>query len=323
MIDNNELMLEGLTSVINGFIKMKQALSEPAPMLKAMAPTPEKAGKKETEVDPADFDTFEKLKKALESDKWPVAVKQNLICNPESLHEKIERGRGIVELMVEDDLRNLKFLDFGCGDGFSTNYVSEEKAAISVGYDLVIDDQWEKFEKHTNLLFTNDFAKVKENGPYDAVMIFDVLDHAIAEDPTQILTKAASVLSDKGKIYMRTHPWTSRHATHLYHELNKAYVHLVFTDHELSQIINSKYKLHNIGIKLPLMTYGKYIKEAGLVEASRREIKEPIEPFFKIPKIADRIMKLTQFEQFPEWQMSLQFIDYVLKKTETPVESSQ
>jgi hypothetical protein len=64
----------------------------------------------------------------------------------------------------------------------------------------------------------------------------------------------------------------------------------------------------------PLMTYDNFIKGAGLKIESKREITEKIEPFFKIPKVAERIMKNTEFEFFPEFQMSLQFIDYVLTK---------
>lgn len=311
----NTKLNEAIDLVIQGLTKMKEAMlaQDESPEVKPLAAAPVKE----------DYESFESLKKALESDKWPEAVNKNLVCDPDSEIDKVERGRGIIELMIEEELPNLKFLDYGCGEGYSALYVASEKAKMSVGYDIKRYDTWTKHAKSENLLFTDTFEEALAKGPYDVVLLFDVLDHLKLLQPTDVLKQAASVLSPTGKIYMRTHPWTSRHATHLYHDFNKAYVHLVFTESELEKLPTSKHKDDNIGVKYPLKTYSDFIKAAGLKEVSRREIKEAVEPFFKIPKIAQRIMSNLEFRQYPEWQMSLQFIDYVLEKEDSPAASAQ
>jgi 2-polyprenyl-3-methyl-5-hydroxy-6-metoxy-1,4-benzoquinol methylase len=313
---DNTRMREAIDAIIAGFIKMREVVMDDAPEIKPLA-APAAPATKDT------YESFDSLKKALESDKWPEAVNKNLVCDPDSEIDKVERGRGIVELMVEEELPNLRFLDYGCGDGYSAVYVATEKAALSVGYDIKTYDVWGSHKKSDNLLFLEKFEDVVAKGPYDVVLLFDVLDHLEKEQPIDVLKQAASVLKPTGRIYMRTHPWTSRHATHMYHDLNKAYVHLVFTEEELDQIATSKHKENNIGVKYPIKTYSDFIKAAGLKEVSRREIKEAVEPFFKIPKIAQRIMNNIDFRQFPEWQMSLQFIDYVLEKDQTADDPAQ
>ena len=269
----------------------------------------------------AELDTFDKLREALMSPKWPEAVNKNLVCDPTSDRDKNERGRGILELMIEEDLNGLKFADLGCGDGHCAFLAQEFGAKLSVGYDIKQYPSWTKFfegkdpELLNKVVFTQDFDVVSNKGPYDIILLFDVLDHIDKEEPTVLLTKAASVLSDTGKIYMRTHPWTSRHATHLYHELNKAFIHLVFTEEELRQIVPySKYEEPSIKIASPISSYENMIKQAKLKIVHRREIQEKVEPFFKIPKIAERITKNTKHDKFPEFQLGLQFIDYVIQK---------
>lgn len=259
-------------------------------------------------------DEFEQLKELLYSEKWPEAVNKNLICNPNSDQDKIERGRGIVELMIEEDLNGLKVLDFGCGEGHCTIVSTEYGTSLSVGYDIKENEKWKTVEK-PNLLLTTNWEQVVASGPYDTIILFDVLDHSISENPTELLKRVNQVLKPNGKVYMRCHPWISRHATHLYHDINKAYVQLVFSDKELKDMFSdSKFFEDCIRVSRPLMTYGKHIEEAGMKVANRRDITEKVEPFFKVPLIQNRIMKNTGFTELPEFQMSLQFLDYVLTK---------
>jgi 2-polyprenyl-3-methyl-5-hydroxy-6-metoxy-1,4-benzoquinol methylase len=260
------------------------------------------------------FDTLDKIKDVLSTDKWPAAVHQNLICNPDSEEDKTERARGILELMIEEDLKGLKFLDIGCGEGHCAPIAQEMGAGLSVGYDIKANDHWNLVGKD-NVVLTDNYDTVTQHGPYDEILLFDVLDHVEQTDPTTLLTKAKSILKDNGKIYIRCHPWTSRHATHLYHDLNKAYLHLVFTPEELKQIVPAaKYELSNIHVTRPIATYENMIKAAGLKVVHRRDITESAEPFFKTPTIADRILKSTNFTEFPSFQLSLQFLDFVLQK---------
>lgn len=260
-------------------------------------------------------DEFELLNLALKSPKWPDAVNVNLICDPNSDQDKSERGKGIIELMIEEDLKELKFLDIGCGEGHTVCVAADYNPKMAVGYDPKSYPSWSTFPQKPNLLLTTSWDDVMNNGPYDVITIFDVLDHSMEEDPVAILEKTRAIMSDTGKIYLRCHPWISRHGTHLYHSLNKAYAHLIFTEEELKQIVpNPQFVEPSRKVTRPLLTYDEYIKLANLFVLSRREITEKPEPFFKISTLEQRICKNTKMSNFPEYQMSIQFVDYVLSK---------
>lgn len=244
---------------------------------------------------------------------WPLAVNPNLICGLDNEEDKADRANGVVELMIEENLNGKKFLDFGCGEGHTVDVSTKHNTVISVGYDIVEDLGWS--DKKGSL--TTDMKFVEASGPYDVIMMFDILDHVGPFDdtnaPSTILKKAAELLSPNGKIYLRCHPWTSRHATHMYHWENKAYIHLVYNDEELK----------NLGIKVgeptqkvtrPIETYRTWIKDSGLKVDNERVIKEPVEEFFKSSKLSQIITKNCEFQQFPEFQLSIQFIDYILSK---------
>ena len=95
--------------------------------------------------------------------------------------------------------------------------------------------------------------------------------------------------------------------------MNKAYAHLVFTEDELKQLTDHTPEA-NIKVTYPLKTYAEFFKEAGLKIVYDRKTTQEVEAFFKAPKIAERIIKNTGMSSFPEFQMSLGFIDYVLTK---------
>jgi len=314
---NNPKVNAIIDNMIANLSELKKALQEDKNEVQAQSVEPPVFNRRPLLSESAvndDFSSFESLAKALQSNKWPEAVNPNFVCSPTSETAKLERGRGIIKLMIEEDLADKKFLDMGCGQGHTAYLAADEKTVISVGYDIKSYENWASMNK-PNLKLTTDFELVKSEGPYDVIVLFDVLDHLKAEDPTTFLKKVASVLTDSGRVYMRTHPFPSRHATHLYNDLNKAYIHLVFSPSEIRQLIpTSSYEEPNAGINYPIKTYTQIIADAGLKVENRRDITEKVEPFFKIPKIAERIMKNTNTTSFPEFQMGLQFLDYILKK---------
>ncbi len=255
---------------------------------------------------------FEELVSLLNSNEWPQATDPNLICS-DSDDDKKERAVSIVGTLIEDSLLNKKFLDFGCGEGHCViAAMTKNGATTALGYDINPHKYW---ENNPNL-FTNNLDEVKKQGPFDVILIYDVIDHV--DDPDGILKTAASLLSQTGVIYLRCHPYTSRHAEHIYHDLNKAYIHLVFTQEELKKIIpNFKQHIRNTGNYSPIITYEKYIANAGLEVISKNMTTEPVELFFKTGIVANRIMENAGRASFPDFQCSLQFVDWKLGHAST------
>ena len=245
---------------------------------------------------------FDVLKSLLMSDEWPVAVPEYLICS-DSEQDKIERADGVLDLLSLD-LEGKKVLDFGCGEGHLV-YEMVKKANFAIGYDLVKsgDLTWED-----NL--TTDWQKVKEGGPYDIVILFDVLDHC--QNPVAVLEQLRDVCTTETQIHCRFHPWMGPHAAHYYKTLNKAYIHLVFTDDELRQLGIEPNFLQKV--YLPMRDQDQWIKSAGFA-STRHEIQNvDVSSFFKDNALVKSRLPLTQFNNaFPEFQMSQVFHDYVLK----------
>jgi 2-polyprenyl-3-methyl-5-hydroxy-6-metoxy-1,4-benzoquinol methylase len=290
--------------------RIRDLINEAIASIEESAP-PKKEIKIENEAE------FKVLKSLLDSTDWPEAVFGAQIADENSESDKAERAEGISDILLPP-FSGKKFLDFGCGEGHVAKYVSGE-AAISVGYDIVRNElskfDWEK--KDGSFLLTTDFKKVVSEGTYDIVMIYDVLDHS-SVDPSEILAKAKSVLAEDGKIYLRCHPWTGRHGGHAYRKINKAFVHLAFSEEELDHL---GVKLeHNRKILFPIGTYNKAIDEAGLVRESEPEVDtQEVESFFEENALVKaRILKAFGLEEWtaekPVFQMSQCFLDYVLKK---------
>ena len=263
-------------------------------------------------------DEFSELRDLLGSQQWPQAVHSVQIADEDSETDKDERAEGIVDMMLPT-MEGKKFLDFGCGEGHVTKYVAGI-ADFSVGYDRTKNPKsrfaWETQEE--KMLLTVDFEKVKSNGPYDTILIYDVLDHTEDSTPSELLKLAKSVLADEGRIYLRTHPWCGRHGGHLYRKMNKAFVHLIFTKDELALM---EVELENvIRITAPVDTYSSWIESAGLKKSMEPvSERQEVEPFFgNNPIIRKRILKLFGKDEWsgacPEWQMSQSFWDYVLEK---------
>lgn len=262
-----------------------------------------------------DESEFEQLKNLLNSEEWPEAVLDFQIVDENSEEEKMDRAEGIVDILINEELENKKILDFGCGEGHSAKYASTQEKTTSVGYDLVKSEKskllWENEEE--NYLLTTNFEKVKEKGPYDIIMIYDVIDHC--EDPINVLNQAKSLLSDNGKIYLRCHPWCGRHGGHLYREINKAFVHIIFSDEELKELgINEQEP--NIKVTFPIAEYHKFIEQANLKIENEDVEYQDVEDFFvKNPIITKRLKNIINVkEKYPKHQTSQCFHDYILIK---------
>ena len=258
---------------------------------------------------------FESLRKLLDSDEWPHAAKEFLICSKDSVEEQSDRGRAVVEIMSIMKPISGNFLDYGCGAGYCSKYVASQKITTkTIGFDIKSQKEWNDAQ---GVVFTDNWDEVVKNGPYDSILMFDVLDHLIGENQVDVLKKIGNVLTQNGNILMRVHPWMSRHANHHYYTCNKAYIHLVFTPEEFEKILpSSEFSEPSMKSGTPIMTYDKIVKDAGLKFVGQgRQSRLPVDQFFKRPEIVSRILKNTGHKDFPEFQMSLQFIDYLIVKS--------
>lgn len=248
----------------------------------------------------------------LKSDQWPEAVPAFLICD-ETDNDKFERAEGIIDYLGMD-LTGKKVLDFGCGEGHVALKASET-ANFVVGYDILPPVK----ESTSNCLLTCKSIDIEKNGPYDVVILYDVLDHIKDSIPSEsgpvtVLKYIKQFCHKDTKLYVRCHSWMSRHGSHLYKRLNKAYAHLYFSEEDLRKM----------GVKMdfvrkycfPVNEQTNWFKQATFTKISEDIVKNFIEFFFQKPELKfDDVQFDKNFEgKFPEWQMSQSFNDYVLKR---------
>lgn len=257
---------------------------------------------------------FTQLKDLLRSSQWPPAVPAEVLCNPDSETDKKNRAQGILENMVSLD--GLAFLDFGCGEGHITLEATYQQPRLSVGYDAVRQG-WERFDSHTFkrhdiFRMTTDLAEMRRLGPYDVILCNDVLDHDKDGDPVGILKEIKKVKRSNGPVYLRCHPWTSRHATHLYQRINKAFLHLVFSEAELLKLGYKGVPTFKL-LSKHTETYRKWFGEAKLKVESEKITRRPVEDFFVQHSLLNRRIKQNcETDAFPFNECNIEFIDYIL-----------
>ena len=252
---------------------------------------------------------FDELKKLVLSDEWPEAVPADLICDEKSEVDKTNRAQGVVEVLISEPVDGKRCLDFGTGEGHVTRELANHGAAYAMGYDIV-----NNFMKQgPRMQFTTEWKSVQDHGPYDVVLISDVLDHLVDLDPVEALKRVKSVLNENGKVYLRRHNYMSRHGTHLYRQLNKAFLHLVFNETEMTELIENPEPLPTYRYYFPIKTYTDQINQSGLVIKSDFRTTTPVEGIFERREILDRIFENTPYKHFPKIQMEVDFVDYALE----------
>lgn len=247
------------------------------------------------------------LSNKLESSEWPAAVDPVYICDQTSEEDKKIRGSAVYNLYVSYRLSpGAKFLDYGCGEAYVTRY-AEKNVDLAVGYDISRAWNCDSTEK---MILTEDLEKVRSFGPYDAILLYDVLDHVVNTDPAEVLINAKSMLNENGTIILRLHPWCSRHGTHLWN-LNKMHAHLVFSEEQLAKM--GHVGLPTVKITNPPETYSKWFAAAGLRETWNKFTYEQTGPFFdNNPLIKDRIINSLGMNCLPYNLIEQTFYDYVL-----------
>lgn len=287
--------------------EFKQGKDEPEiePQVKTVKP-PKKLPK--PEEDPHFAARQKHIKDLLSIDVWPVAVEEHLQAAATS-EDQINRANAMLDMLVNRPIEGVSFLDFGCGEGWMAKQALDRGAEMSVGYDLIPSDSW---NKHKNVQFTNVFKEVAEN-QYDMVMLYDVLDHC--QDPEDVMRQVRSVVKPGGAVYIRNHPWTAKHASHLYKNgLNKAYIHLFLTWEELvEQGYSPEFTRQEIN---PFPAYRWWFDSSNFDVENEAFRRNPVNEFFFSGDFKELIRNEQQIdpseiERFFS-DMEVEFVDYVL-----------
>jgi 2-polyprenyl-3-methyl-5-hydroxy-6-metoxy-1,4-benzoquinol methylase len=233
------------------------------------------------------------LLRLINSKDWPKAVDPNLICDSEGRY--ITRARKIIDFYLDCDLRGKKFLDFGCGKGRVWEVAKEYGPELSIGYDIE----------------TGGLDEVQAAGPYDIVLLYDVIDHVIESTPTELLSQIKNnLLAPDGRIFMRCHPWVSRNATHVFRTFNKAYAHLFIGETTLKTMGYDP--LPTIKTLTPEDHYSKLVKDSGLEVERETVVKQRLEEFFMQDPMASCFREQFQSSKTPVHQIEHQYIDLIL-----------
>lgn len=253
-------------------------------------------------------------KKHLESlmaiDCWPESVPEHLMAGPTDEDQK-KRARAVLDMMLDRSMEELNFLDFGCGEGWIANEALKRGCKLSTGYDITPNDNWEKLDQGAQ--FTSVYNEVPKDH-YDVIFLFDVLDHCF--EPEEVMGQIYDCIKGTGVVYVRCHPWTSRHATHLWKKgINKAYLHLFYTWEEMHALLGES-PTFTRPEKDPLAAYAAWFKPHFNV-VKMRPIEEPVSEFFHVPAFKELIaneqeLEPSEVDDFLE-KMKLQFVDFVLQ----------
>lgn len=269
----------------------------------------------EEESSPIDQMEIDELKSLLDSETWPQATFAFQVTDENSESDKQDRAEGIANVLLPP-MKGKRFLDFGCGEGHLVRFVSDE-TLVSVGYDISAagDLSWES--EGEGFLLTTDLKKVESKGPYDVILLYDVVDH-VDGDISSVIKAAGSFLADEGVMILRCHPWSSRHGGHLYRKMNKAFVHLVLTPEEMGLLGLDPPPSQKI--IMPLEVYDEAIRSSGLKKQKGPESDvQDVEPFFW----TNHLVRTRIFRSFglnlsssemPKSQLSICFVDYWLGK---------
>jgi hypothetical protein len=230
------------------------------------------------------------------SSNMPQAVDPTLIVKSDD--DTRIRAKNIINYMIKEDISSRKFIDYGCGRGFCVGAASE-KTAKAFGYDVTLSPN--------RSMITSSREYIKECAPYDVMLVYDVIDHIRAKDLNYNIDFIKSIITKNSRIYVRVHPYTSRHGAHSYMTHNKAFLHL-FIDSNVAA--ENKVMIDNaLLVKDPKNYYDNLFRSHGFDVISKDLIMTPVESIFRylIPFISD----YGSVEQYME-AMSIDFIDYVL-----------
>jgi 2-polyprenyl-3-methyl-5-hydroxy-6-metoxy-1,4-benzoquinol methylase len=236
-----------------------------------------------------------------------------MIIPPNNEADKQFRALQIVSL-IKLPMNDKIVLDCGCGEGYNAAEMANSATKV-VGYDPKQDPHWAGRSKD-NLILTANRDTASEHAPFDLIVLYDVIDHIVGDDPADFVQWLSSQMNPGGTMFVRTHPWTSRTGGHAYEDANKAFIHLALTPDELAKS-GIKVKEPNLKVVRPMAAYEQWFKDAGLEVEDKRVKTAEVEPFFSGP-IMDRIIKINWGGKIDADTarkiLANHFIDYTLRK---------
>jgi 2-polyprenyl-3-methyl-5-hydroxy-6-metoxy-1,4-benzoquinol methylase len=255
-------------------------------------------------------------KKLIADPEWPKAVDEDAVCDIESAEDLMYRGEQIIDNMIDRNLEGVRFLDFGCGDGYVVDAALARGVAEAVGYDIK-EKNW-NFPEKANRWYTTEFNDL-ESRAYDVILLYDVLDHC--EKPIEVLNRIGMLLAPNGVVYVRCQPWTSRHGGHMWRQINKAYIHLAVDDDHLKKL---GYKVEPVTKVLrPLRTYKEWFAQTNFKVKKEDVSTEVLENYFhkdNIKKIlhrhwdTERLKEPALNDQKINQILEIEFADFVLQQ---------
>ena len=261
---------------------------------------------------------FTDLRFLMKSDHWPEAMEEGDIVH-DNEEEKLHQAAAILSTLVKVDLLEKNVLQFGCKEGH-VGYVAKTlfNTKKFVSYDIEKSDNWSKYCQDKSLIYSDKWSDIEKEGPYDAIIIHDIIDHA--QEFEKSFQKIISVKNPTGKIFIRCHPWTSRHGCHTHLQVNKAFLHLIFSEDELFGM-GIKPTLTNRLLD-PLTAYHRLFKAAGLTIQNEKIMTREVELFFAhnpviLKRIKEKWNSSSNSEyasgiKFPREFMEIEFVDFTL-----------
>lgn len=238
-------------------------------------------------------------------DCWPEAIAARSAAKP-TTSDQINRANSVLDMMIDKSLDKAHFLDYGCGEGYVAKKALDRGAATSTAYDLVSSTSWDD----PNVIYTTKSSDLKPQF-YDAIFLYDVIDHCL--DAIAVMKHIKSLLKPGGFVYVRCHPWTSKHATHLFRDgFNKAFIHLFLTEAEIKELgYTPMFTRHE---KNPLEAYRWFFHEFKIEK--EHVLKESLGDFFLVPSFKELVLTEqeipdNQAKEFFE-SMQITFVDFRL-----------
>jgi SAM-dependent methyltransferase len=249
------------------------------------------------------------LDSLLNNTTWPLAVPERQIATASEADQK-SRAKAVMDAMIVRSLDGLHFLDYGCGEGWVAEAAKSRGVASSTGYDIVTSPVWDKLKD--KVMFT-DSPDLPKNF-YDVILLYDVIDHSM--DAEGVMSHVYELLKPGGTVYVRCHPWISRHGAHLYKQgLNKAFIHLFLTEEELvDKGYSPLFVRHETN---PLVAY-KWFFDKFIIERENIIRPDSLEPFFQDQMVKNLLWAEQNIDSKRKngfiKDLEITFCDYILMK---------